>query len=99
MNLYFICRGTIKDDRIDSTATSINSTTASNVQYTKDTWYDKLASDDDDKIKKSDNGNPVTNERELVPERVELQANDSIKPQYVCLCTVYVCCVRISFHQ
>ena len=79
-----VSRGTIRDDRIDSTA-------ASNVQSTKDQpWYDKLASDDDDKIRKSD---PVTNEREKVSERTEQQVNDSVKPQYVCVQYVatYIC--------
>ena len=76
-----VSRGTIRDDRIDSTA-------ASNVQHTKDQpWYDKLASDDDDKTKKSD---PVTNEREEVFERTEQQVNDSIKPQYVCVQYVHM---------
>ena len=60
---------------------SITSAAVPSVQHTNDEpWYDKLAPDDG-KPNKPDDINSVTNEGEVVFERVEQQVNGSVKPQ------------------
>ena len=100
------CRGTIKDDTITSaaannSAAANSATAANNVQHTNDQpWYDKLASDDNDKAKKSEDGKPKTNEREEISEGVQQQVNDSVKPQYVYYKDAILCIIcNLSFSQ
>ena len=86
-DICFNSSGTIKDDTIDSTAVASPTTTTTNVPQDNGNkpWYDRLASEND-KTKKSDSGNPVTDEGEEVSERLQQQMNDDIDELYVIMC-------------